>query len=338
MSPKPAFSSTSVVAAALLFLTQFLQAGIFGNLSYIDTGASITITHCSQTATGILEIPATLDGKPVTAIGNYAFSMCNRLTRVTLPSGVTRIGDRSFYLCYGLTGMTIPAGVASIGSEAFFHCDGMTSLTLGNGLTVIGDSTFNSCTSLKSVTFPASLSRIGNQAFLTCSALKKATFLGNAPAMDADVFNEIPAGFKIYFQDGAKGFTTPTWLGYPSIRISAEISIQQPSGNELKSRTSIRNFGNARIFTTGATRKFIITNQGKAPLSGLAITQTKTGSADFSVIPPSLTALAPGESTNFKVTFKPAATGTRTTTLSVKNNDPNENPFVIKLTGVGLPR
>gem|GEM_PF-5746144 len=26
------------------------------------------------------------------------------------------------------------------------------------------------------------------------------------------------------------------------------------------------------------------------------------------------------------------------TTLRVKNNDPDEKPFVIKLTGVGLPR
>lgn len=335
---KPLISSAGGASAALYCLTQFLPAATVDDLTYLDTGTSITITHCSQTATGILEIPAVLDDKPVTAIGNYAFSMCNRLTRVTLPSSVTRIGDRSFYQCYGLTQMTVPPGVTSIGSEAFFYCDGLTSVTLGAGLTVIGDSTFKWCTSLKSVTIPASVTRIGNFSFLTCSALKKATFLGNAPIMDADVFNEIPAGFKIYFRDGAKGFTTPTWLGYPSVRIKPEISIQQPFGTELKSSASVRNLGNARIFTTGTTLKFIITNRGKATLSGLAITQPRSAATEFIVDPPALTALPPGDSTSFKVTFKPVATGTRTTSLRVKNNDSDENPFVIKLTGTGFPR
>ena len=329
------FSTVGQAFALLISLSPLLPAASLDDLSYYEFDGSIRITKCSQTATGELEIPPLIDDKPVTVINDSAFSMCNRLTRVTLPPSVTRIGNRSFYQCYGLTGMAIPAGVDSIGSEAFFYCDGLTTLTLGSGLTVIGDSTFKWCTRLTSVTFPASVTTIGSNAFLTCSALKNATFLGNAPYTGDGVFNEAPAKFKIQFHDGKKGFTSPTWRGYPAVRLSAEIVIEQPTGTGLVSGTATKSFGTVARGKVGTPKKFTVKNSGKIPLTGLAITIGGSHSKDFIVTAPLVATLAPGASATFKVTFNPRAKGSRSAVLSIKSNDRDENPFRISVRGTG---
>lgn len=326
-----------LLPAAVLFvcLSQLLRAATVDSLSYTDDGISVTITHCSQTASGVLEIPPLLGGKPVTAIGDYAFSRCNYLTRVTIPAGVTRLGDQSFYQCYRLTAMSIPASVTSIGSEAFFYCDGLTSLTLAHGLTRIGDSAFKWCTGLGNVTIPASVTRIDNDAFLTCSALKKATFIGHAPSMGTGVFNETPAAFKVYFLDGKKGFTAPTWRGYPAVRLSAEIAIEQPTRSELVSGVAARSFGTVTSGKMGTPKKFTVKNTGKIPLTGLVITIGGVHAKDFIITSPLVATLAPGASATFKVAFKPKAKGSRPATLSIQSNDRDENPFIIGLGGAG---
>jgi hypothetical protein len=51
---------------------------------------------------------------------------------------------------------------------------------------------------------------------------------------------------------------------------------------------------------------------------------------------PGKTSLAPGTSTTFKVTFKPAAKGKRVAALAIASNDPDEDPFGIKLSGEGV--
>lgn len=43
-----------------------------------------------------LEVPAELDGHPVTSIGDGAFYYCDSLTSVTIPDGVTSIGEGAF--------------------------------------------------------------------------------------------------------------------------------------------------------------------------------------------------------------------------------------------------
>jgi len=333
MSLKSIFSFVPVASSATICLLQPLTAGTLGALTYVDNGNSISITHCTQTATGAIEIPATINDKPVTDIGTGAFSRCTWVTSVTIPVGVTSIADRAFFYCYGLTAMTIPATVVSIGGEAFFYCDGLTSLTLANGVTSIGDSAFQLCTGLQSVTLPASVARIGAHAFVTCSKLQRATFLGNAPAMGADVFTETKA--KLYYYEGRTGFTSPTWHGYPTVKLGPEISIQQPTGSDLVDGKSRKSFGTIKIGRPGAARTFTIRNGGMLTLSGLAITTNGAHARDFLVSTPAQTSLAPGTATTFKVTFKPTYKGTRNAAIHIRSNDRNENPFDISVTGTG---
>lgn len=67
-------------------------------------------------------IPSTYNNKPVTEIGDGAFSGLYEIASVTVPEGVTSIGDGAFDSCWGLMSMTVPKSVTSIGKEAFYCC------------------------------------------------------------------------------------------------------------------------------------------------------------------------------------------------------------------------
>jgi hypothetical protein len=76
----------------------------------------VTITGYTGSAKDVA-IPGLIDGKPVTAIGDSAFSG-NQLTSVTIPDDVKTIGDYAFEY-NNLASVTIPDGVTSIGTQAF---------------------------------------------------------------------------------------------------------------------------------------------------------------------------------------------------------------------------
>ncbi|WP_019639838.1 leucine-rich repeat protein [Paenibacillus fonticola] len=84
---------------------------------YVNNGSgTVRITGYRGTDTSI-EIPNTLDGQTVAAIGNYAFSEKN-LESVIIPDSVTSIGEYAFYK-NNLQSVTIPEFVRSIGEGAF---------------------------------------------------------------------------------------------------------------------------------------------------------------------------------------------------------------------------
>ena len=101
----------------------------FSDLTWTTTDGEVTITDCDIDATGELVIPETIEGNPVTSIGNYAFAFCRSLTSITIPDGVTCIEQRAFWGCSSLTSITIPDSVTSIGEGAFFSCTSLTSIT-----------------------------------------------------------------------------------------------------------------------------------------------------------------------------------------------------------------
>ena len=54
-----------MVIASLCCLVTSLSADNSGLLRYTDNGKSITITGCDHPEDGVVEIPATINGKPV---------------------------------------------------------------------------------------------------------------------------------------------------------------------------------------------------------------------------------------------------------------------------------
>lgn len=94
--------------------------GSTADYDYSFEGNEITITEYKGSG-GDVVIPATIDGKSVTKIGNGAFDtgINDNIKSVIIPNGVTEIGINAFRFCHGLTSITIPKSVTSIGVDAF---------------------------------------------------------------------------------------------------------------------------------------------------------------------------------------------------------------------------
>ena len=111
----------------------------------------------------VLDIPATIDGRPVTAIGEGAFSFCE-FEQVTVPDGVTTIGEHAFVSCDELQTVVLPDSVVSLGRGAFADC-WFTSIRLSAGLERIEPYTFMYCWKLKQIVVPEGVRELGAFAF-----------------------------------------------------------------------------------------------------------------------------------------------------------------------------
>lgn len=100
-------------------------------------------------------IPETINGLPVTSIGNSTFKDCSNLKSVKIPNSVTSIGEGAFNGCESLAGITIPNSVSSIGYGAFRCCCSLTSITIPSSVTSIGDYAFSHCSRLTKITVDA---------------------------------------------------------------------------------------------------------------------------------------------------------------------------------------
>ncbi|MCK8622556.1 leucine-rich repeat domain-containing protein [Prevotella sp. E13-27] len=61
-------------------------------------------------------------------IGQFAFRLCNKLTRVTIGEGVEHIGDYAFVGCSSVTEIRLPATLQTIGAGAFCNLTSLTTM------------------------------------------------------------------------------------------------------------------------------------------------------------------------------------------------------------------
>ncbi|MGV3663706.1 MAG: beta strand repeat-containing protein [Prosthecobacter sp.] len=117
-----------------------------------------------------------------------------------------------------------------------------------------------------------------------------------------------------------------------------EIVVEQPFGSNLADGGS-RSFGSVAVGASG-NLVFYIKNTNAASLTGLSITKDGPDASQFSVTAsPVAPVVGPSGNTAFTVQFAPTSSGDKTATLHIANNDPNEHPFDITLTGRGaIPR
>ncbi len=170
-------------------------------------GGSSSSTAVPKSTSGVITIPSSLGGHPVTSIASFAFYNCNHITSVTISDSVTNIGVGAFQSCRSLASITIPESITSIGDYAFLKCGDLTAVHISdlaawcgisfgkyfanpcnsahlylNGTEVtdlvipdsvmnIEDGAFRNCSGLKSVTIPESVTSIGDMAFYGCNGL-----------------------------------------------------------------------------------------------------------------------------------------------------------------------
>ena len=123
-----------------------------------------------------LTIPATLGGKTVSSIGEYAFAGNTRLRSVVLPETLKNISAGAFSDCTGLRDIEIPEKVHTIGEDAFSRCVSMNKISLmkNSDLTVIGDRAFSMC-AINTFHLPAKLTQLGSGVFYGSTAMSSVT-------------------------------------------------------------------------------------------------------------------------------------------------------------------
>lgn len=183
-------------------------AETYGDLTYEKYDDHIEITDCDYDAVSI-DIPAEIDGLPVTSIGEGAFAHCENLTSVTIPNSVTYIGDSAFEYCHGLISATISGSVTSIGSWMFCDCYSLTSITIPDGVTSIGSWAFFNCNSLTSITIPSSVTIIGGWTFWGCKSITD-IYYGGSEEDWQNIYNEDLTGATIHYNSSGGGSTEPT--------------------------------------------------------------------------------------------------------------------------------
>ena len=174
---------TACAAKLLLALPAAVQA----QFTY-TTNNDGTLNVSGYTGGGAVTISNSVNGLPVTSIGNNAFIDCSGLTSVTIGTNVTSIGDQAFIGIQSLTNVTIPNSVTNLGFGVFWGCNSLTNVTIPNGVTSIGYATFNGCSSLTSIIIPTNVTSIGSYAFAGCGSLTSIIIPINVTDIGSHVF------------------------------------------------------------------------------------------------------------------------------------------------------
>ncbi|MGB0429523.1 MAG: Ig-like domain-containing protein, partial [Bacteroidia bacterium] len=146
-----------------------------------------------------------------------------------------------------------------------------------------------------------------------------------------------------YDGGGNVGYLNDFWSyglssGSPEIKISAN-STEIVDGDATPSTTDYTDFGCTQVTGGTISKTYTIENTGAGALSlsgSPIVAVSGTNAADFTVTTqPSSSSIAASASLTFTVQFDPSAAGTRTATLSIANDDSDENPYNFDISGVG---
>jgi hypothetical protein len=171
---------------------------------------------------------------------------------------------------------------------------------------------------------PSATVAAGNSTSFTIQMMPQSTGVKSATVMIPN--NEPDSGDFAFTIEG-----TGTDSSEPEMNIqSGGVSIPDDTGNYDFSDTVV-NSNNEVVFT--------IENLGSADLT-LGVTPlvdlSGTDAAMFSVTAQPTSPVSVGGTTTFTVQFSPASTGTKSATISIDNNDGDENPYDFTITGNGV--
>lgn len=168
-----------------------------------------------------------------------AFSYCNDLENIVIPSSVINIEDSAFSNCKSLEKIIIPDGIIKIGDLAFSYCSSLVNISVDennknyksingnlysydgkkliqyaigkkddlfitpNNLEVIGSSAFDTCNYLKNVIISNNVNRICSYAFFNCESLESVIIPKNILYINKCAFKDCDA-LTIYCEAESK--------------------------------------------------------------------------------------------------------------------------------------
>lgn len=165
-------------------------------------GKTAEISLCNKDVTGVLAIPAYIDGYEIVSIGDSAFYECIGLTSVTMPNTIRSIGDLAFYRCYRAN-FVFSENLQTIGEEAF-RSTSMSKVVLPDSIQKIGKGTFSYCSSLNEIVLPASLKHIPENMFAYCYYLRYVTLPEDVISIGNRAFYSCYELHNVTFPDGLK--------------------------------------------------------------------------------------------------------------------------------------
>lgn len=125
--------------------------------------------------TGVVVLPAELNGSLVKDIDARAFAGLEGLAEVVLPEGLRGIGEEAFAGCTGLRRVVVPSSTHGVGAGAFAGCTALQEVVIGTNVCSVGERAFEGCTALERIEMPEGprMAEIGSRAFAGCTGLRK---------------------------------------------------------------------------------------------------------------------------------------------------------------------
>lgn len=197
----------------------------------------VTIVGYVGTIEGTLEIPAEIDGLPVTRVEDDAFIKQNQLVEVVIPASVIEIGSTAFHDCENLQVFTvaeenpvycvkngllldkgekvlircpsgrygevtdIPNTVFLISDAAFADCSSLSKIELPISVLSIGAMAFSNCQSLSEVIVPSGVQTLPDSAFADCIALQRVTLSEGLTNISVAAFRNCTALQEVQLPD-----------------------------------------------------------------------------------------------------------------------------------------
>jgi sugar lactone lactonase YvrE len=107
------------------------------------------------------------------------------------------------------------------------------------------------------------------------------------------------------------------------------------NGDNTPDSSDYTDFGSVPTSSGAIVRTFFIGNSGVGPLNVTLPTVTGDAAADFVISRAPAGSVGINRTTSFDVTFDPTAVGLRTATMTIANNDSDENPYTFVIQGTG---
>lgn len=239
----------------------------------IAEGAEIAITGFNNPG-GAAEIPAAIDGKPVTSIGEGAFED-DLITSVSIPAGVKTIGNAAFKGCSQLQTVTFAEGsaLASIGDNAFEGCQKLSSLQLPEGVTEIGRAAFNGCRALREITIPTGVTEIEDFTFGVCASLREIHLPEGLTSIGASAFTGCAALTQIVLPDGVTALGTRVFNNCQALaKVLVPASVESIAEDAFNLCESVTLYGYAdtaaETFAQANEIAFVVVAESKEALAG----------------------------------------------------------------------